>query len=165
MPIVESRIDKIEPQRPGRIRVHEFFRDHTGFETTNIYDVPEGYDTAQHLADAVVFRDAHLIESEADIVEERVREGEDPAQIIVVHITLVQRLIAIVMSMMRGRPHEIMPAVVWLDANVSNAELDTAVGAARRVLVRERITGLLVSSGPRRSLREALDADEVLRDG
>ncbi len=165
MPIVESRIDKIEPQRPGRIRVHEFFRDHTGFETTNIYDVPDTFDTAQHLVDAVVARDAHLIESEADLVEMRVLEGEDPALITVGHITPVQRLLAIVTSMMRGRPHEIMPAAVWLDANVSDAELDTAVGAARRVLVRERITGLLASSGPRRSLMEALDADEALRDG
>ena len=165
MPIVESRIDKIEPQRPGRIRVHEFFRDQTGLETTNIYDVPEGYDTVQHLADAVVFRDAHLLESEAELVEVRVREGEDPALITVDHITLVQRLLAIVTSMMRGRPHEIIRAVEWLDTNVSDAQLDTAVGAVRRVVVRERISGLLVSSGPRLALREALAADEALRDG
>ncbi len=158
MPIIESRIDKIEPQRPGLIRVHEFFRDHTGFETTNIYDVPEGYDTAQHLADAVVFRDANAIESEADTVEARVLEGEDPALITVDHITDNDRLVFIVKAFMLGAAHEIRPTAEYIDTSVSNSDLTRAVGATRRVMVRDRVTSVL-------DLRAALDADEELRDG
>ena len=158
MPIIESRIDKIEPQRPGRIRVHEFFRDHTGLETTNIYDVHDGYDTAQHLADAVVFRDAHLLESEAELVESRVLGGENPALITVDHITDNNRLVAIVMAFMAGTAHEIRLTAEYLDTSVSNSDLTRAIGAARRVMVRDRVTSVL-------DLRAVLDADEALRDG
>ena len=158
MPIVESRIDKIEPQRPGRVRVHEFFRDHTGQEYINRYDVPDTYDAVQHLADAVVARDAHLTEGEQETVELRVARGEDPAGITVDHITADQRLIAIVTALMRGRPHQIMRAAEWIDDSVTNAQLNSSVGPSRRILVRNRVAGLL-------ALKANLDADEVRRDG
>lgn len=158
MPIVESRIDKTEPQRPGRIRVHEYFRDHTGLEMTNIYDVPESYDTAQHLADAVVFRDAHMIESEAELVEQLVLEGEEPASITTNHITARQKVKAIVLALMRGQAQQVFRAAVWLEANVTDAQLDRAFGVARRIKIRDRITSVL-------ALRIDLEADEALRDG
>jgi len=158
MPIVESRIDKTEPQRPGRIRVHEYFRDHVGLETTNIYDVPEGYDTAQHLADAVVFRDAHMIESEAESVEQLVLDGEEPGSITTNHITAKQKVKAIILALMRGQAQQVFKAATWLDANVTNAQLDAALGVARRTKIRNRITSVL-------ALRTALEADEAKRDG
>lgn len=158
MPIVESRIDKTEPQRPGRIRVHEYFRDHTGHETTNIYDVPDTYDTAQHLADAVVFRDAHMIESEAELVELLVLEGEEPASISTSHITAAQKVKAIILALMRGRAQQVFKAAMWLDTNVTDAQLDAALGVARRTKIRNRITSVL-------ALKTSLEADEVMRDG
>ncbi len=158
MPIVESRIDKTEPQRPGRIRVHEYFRDHTGLETTNIYDVPEAYDTAQHLADAVVFRDAHMIESEAELVESRVLEGEEPGSVTTNHITAAQKVKAIILALMRGRAQQVFRAAVWLDANVTDAQLDAALGVVRRTKIRNRIASVL-------ALRTALETDEGMRDG
>ncbi len=158
MPIVESRIDKTEPQRPGRIRVHEYFRDHVGLETTNIYDVPDGYDTAQHLADAVVARDAHMIESEAELVEMRVLGGEEPASITTNHIRALQKVKAIILALMRGRAQQAFKAAAWLDANVSDAQLEAALGIPRRIKIRNRITSVL-------ALKTALEADEVMRDG
>lgn len=158
MPIVESRIDKTEPQRPGRIRVHEYFRDHTGFETTNIYDVPEGYDTAQHLADQVTARDLGMIADEARRVESRVLEGEEPASITINHITAMQKVKAIILALMKGRAQQIPKAAVWLDANVRDSQLDSAFGVNRRIKIRDRITSVL-------ALRTALKADEDLRDG
>ena len=158
MPITESRIDKIEPQRPGCIRVHEFFQDHTGFERTNIYDVPEGFDTAQHLADQVVMRDAFMIEGEADSVEAQVLDGADPAPITTDHITADQKLQAVVAALMSGTAQQIFAAAVWVNDNISNAQLDTAVGSDRRVAVRNRITSVL-------ALRTDLEADEAQRDG
>ncbi len=158
MPIVESRIDKTEPQRPGRIRVHEYFRDHVGLETTNIYDVPEGFDTAQHLADAVVARDAHAIQSEGEVVEARILDGEDPGLITVDYITAVQKLRAVVMALMRGRAQQSFRAAKWIDDNISDNQLNTVIGSARRIKVRNRVTCLL-------ALRTALEADEALRDG
>lgn len=157
MPIVESRIDEIEPQRPGRVRVHEFFKDHTGQEYINRYDVPDTFDTTQHLADQVVARDAHLIKSEKRTVERRVSEGEDPSGITVDHITADQRLVAIVTAFMLGQAQGIMRTAEWLSASVSDAELDNAIGASRRVLVRDRVTGLL-------ALKTDLNADEALRN-
>ncbi len=158
MPIVESRIDKTEPQRPGRIRVHEYFLDHVGLETTNIYDVPDSYDTAQHLADAVVFRDAHMIESEAELVEMRVLDGEEPASIVINHITAAQKVKAIILALMRGRAQQVFQAAAWLDANVSDAQLDAALGEARRIKIRNRIASVF-------ALKVLLEADEGMRDG
>jgi transcriptional regulator of heat shock response len=158
MPIVEFRIDKIEPQRPGRIRVHEYFRNHVGFETTNIYDVPDNYDTARHLVDAVVFRDGHMIESEASAVEARVLEGEDPNTITINHITVVQKVKAIILALMRGRAQQVFKAAVWLDANVTDAQLNRRFGRLRRIKIRNRIISVL-------ALRTALEADETMRDG
>ena len=158
MPIVESRIDRTDPQRPGRIRVHEYFRDQTGLEATNIYDVPEDYDTAQHLADAVVFRDAHMIESEAELVELRVLEGEEPGSITTDHITATQKVKAIIFALMRGQAQQVFKAATWLDANVTNAQLDMALGQPRRIKIRNRITSVL-------ALRTSLEADEAMRDG
>lgn len=158
MPIVEFRIDKIELQRPGRIRVHEYFRDHVGLEITNIYDVPDTYDTAQHLADAVVWRDAHMIEAEVELVENRVLEGENPVSILTDHITAQQKVKAIILALMRGQAQQVFKAAVWLDANVTDAQLNAALGVARRIKIRNRITSVL-------ALRTALEADEAMRDG
>ena len=158
MPIVESRIDKIEPQRPGRIRVHEYFRDHVGLETTNIYDVPDGYDTTQHLINAVAFRNAHMIESEAELVEARVLEGEEPASITINHITAAQKVKAIILALMRGRAQRVFRAAAWLDANVTDAQLDAALGTARRIKIRNRIASVL-------ALKTSLETDEAMRDG
>lgn len=158
MPITESRIDKIEPQRPGRTRVHEYFRDHTGLETTNIYDVSEGYDMARHLADAVMFRDAHMIESEAELVEMRVLEGAEPASIITNHITVQQKVKAIILALMRGRAQQVFRAAAWLDVNVTDAQLDAVLGVTRRIKIRNRITSVL-------ALKTSLEADEGMRDG
>lgn len=158
MPIVESRIDKTDPQRPGRIRVHEYFRDHTGLEATNIYDVPDNYDTAQHLADAVVFRDAHMIEAEADLVELRVLGGDEPSLIITNHITTHQKARAIIMALMRGTAQQVFRAASWIDANVTDAQLDSRFGVARRIKIRNRIISVL-------ALKTSLEADEAMRDG
>ncbi len=158
MPIVESRIDRIDPQGPGRIRVFEYFRDHTGFETTNIYDVHEGYDTALHLSDAVIFRDAHAIESEAEVVEARVLEDVEPDTITIAHITEDQKLIAIIMALMKGRAQQVFRAAQWIDDNISNGQLNALVGSDRARLILDRITGLL-------ALRTDLETDEGLRDG
>ncbi len=158
MSIVLSRIDKTEPQRPKRIRVHEYFRDHVGFETTNIYDVPEGYDTAQHLADAVVFRDAHMIESEEELVEQLVLNGEEPDLITTNHITEMQKIMAVILALMKGQAQQVFLAAVWMDASVTDRQLDALVGRSRRMLVRDRITSVL-------DLRTALEADEGMRDG
>ena len=158
MPIVESRIDKTEPQQLGRIRVHEYFRDHVGHETTNIYDVSDTYDTAQHLADAVVWRNAHMIKAEAELVEHRVLEGGNPASITTDHITAGQKVKAIILALMRGRAQQVFRAAVWLDANVTDAQLDVALGVARRTKIRDRITSVL-------ALRTALETDEAMRDG
>ncbi len=156
MPIVESRIDRIEPQRPGRIRVHEFFRFHTGEETTNIYDVPDTYDTAQHLAVAVVARDAQAIQAEADSIQRRCLDSEDPATFPRDFITIGRFRSAVVKAVLHGRAQWIMPAAEWVDV-LSNGELNAAVGSARRIRVRARVANLL-------ALKAAIDADEALRE-
>ncbi len=156
MPIIESRIDKIEPQRPGRIRVHEFFRDHTGFETTNIYDVPDSYDTAQHLVDAVVARDAQAIEAEAENVQQRSLDSEDPATFPRDHITIGRFRSAVVSAVLNGRAQRIKPAADWVDG-LTNAQLNAAVGADRRVRVRNRVASI-------QGLEIDLTADEALRE-
>ena len=158
MPIVESRIDKIEPQRPGRIRVYFFFRDHTGHIESPILDVPEDFDTTQYLVDREIFLNANAIQNEVEIVETQVLAGADPAEISVDHITPKQRLRAIIMGMMRGRPHKIIRAAEWLDANISKTQLaKVIVDATRRARIRSRVAGVL-------ALKTSLEADEVLRD-
>ncbi len=159
MPIITSRIDEIEngAPGPGRMRVHEFFEDQTGRIYINRYDVPLGYDTAQQLADQVVFRDTRLLIDEKRNVQLDVKEGADPATITVDHITANEKLASIVNGFMFGVAQDMAVAAAWLNASVSNGELDTAVGTDRRVVVRNRETSVL-------GLQTDLDADEALRD-
>lgn len=158
MPIVESRVTLIEPKSRDRQRVHFYFRDHTGHEETPRLDVPVDYDTAAHLTRYTAFLNANIVRREKQAVRGRVLEGENPAAISVDHINAAQKLRAVTKGFMQARAQEAIVVAEWLRDNAKDAELDAVVGATRRVKIRQRQSGVI-------SLKGAIQADEVLRDG
>lgn len=158
MPIVESRIDEIEPQRPGRQRVHFYFREHTGREHVQRIDVPVGYDTADHIVRHTATMNTGMIKSERERIQEHISDGDDPATITTDHITAKQKLMAITLGFMHTRAQKAVITAEWLRDNISDSQLNTAIGAQRRQKVRQRQTSVL-------ALKVNLQADEGMRDG
>ena len=144
--------------RHGRVE----FEDHTGFKWPLSYSVGIGEDIEVFLDSEQVKEEAALLRRERVKIQRFIDRGAHPALVIPDHLTNAQALKAMLRAFTTfGLDQRAVRFAKWLQANVTDIQLEAVTSPAVRAKIRSAQTRLITSE----TEVDGHEADRVVIDG